>query len=98
MNMAMLAAAGFGSLGLFGSTLPTPLVVLGVFVGIILFLAFCVRTATGAVYIPNDKVGMVEKWWSRRGSVPEGRIIALGGEAGYQADLLRGGLHFGYWR
>ena len=29
------------------------------------------------------------------GSVPEGRIIALNGEAGYQADLLRGGIHFG---
>ena len=34
----------------------------------------------------------------RKGSVPEGRIIALDGEAGYQADLLRGGLHFGLWR
>ena len=32
------------------------------------------------------------------GSVPEGRIIALDGEAGYQADLLRGGIHFGFWR
>ena len=28
----------------------------------------------------------------------EGRIIALAGEAGFQADLLRGGLHFGFWR
>ena len=34
----------------------------------------------------------------RAGSVPEGRIIALGREAGYQADLLRGGIHFGLWR
>ena len=25
----------------------------------------------------------------------DGRIIAIGGEAGYQADLLRGGIHFG---
>jgi uncharacterized membrane protein YqiK len=49
-------------------------------------------------YIPNDCVGIVEKLWSSRGSVPEGRIIALDGEAGYQAELLRGGVHLGYWR
>ena len=40
----------------------------------------------------------MEKLWSATGSVSEGRIIALGGEAGFQADLLRGGLHFGLWR
>ncbi|VTR95618.1 Uncharacterized protein OS=Singulisphaera acidiphila (strain ATCC BAA-1392 / DSM 18658 / VKM B-2454 / MOB10) GN=Sinac_0583 PE=4 SV=1: Band_7 [Gemmata massiliana] len=48
--------------------------------------------------IPNDKVGVVEKLWSPKGSVTDGRIIALHDEAGYQATLLRGGLHFGYWR
>jgi uncharacterized membrane protein YqiK len=48
--------------------------------------------------IPNQQVGVVEKLWSRSGPVPEGSIIALDGEAGYQADLLRGGLHFGLWR
>ena len=57
------------------------------------FLAWlCVR------YVPNDRVGIVEKLWSATGSVPEGGIIALDGEAGYQAELLRGGMHFGYWR
>ena len=30
--------------------------------------------------------------------MPEGRIIALDGEAGFQAEVLRGGLHFGLWR
>jgi uncharacterized membrane protein YqiK len=49
-------------------------------------------------YIPNQQVGVIEKLWSGHGSVPEGRIIALQGEAGFQADLLRGGLHFGLWR
>lgn len=48
--------------------------------------------------IPNNAVGVVEKLWSLSGSVSEGRIIALSGEAGYQADLLRGGVHLGYWR
>jgi uncharacterized membrane protein YqiK len=54
--------------------------------------------ALGIRYISNMRVGIVEKLWSSRGSVSEGRIIALGGEAGFQADVLRGGLHVGYWR
>ncbi len=49
-------------------------------------------------YIPNNSVGVVEKLWSSSGSVAEGQIIALQDEAGFQADLLRGGIHFGYWR
>lgn len=49
-------------------------------------------------YIPNNSVGVVEKLWSGSGSVAEGQIIALNDEAGFQADLLRGGVHFGYWR
>jgi hypothetical protein len=49
-------------------------------------------------FIPNNYVGVVEKLWSAKGSVPEGHILALNGEAGYQADLLRGGIHFGLWR
>src|SRR5947209_18613241 len=52
----------------------------------------------GMRYIPHSCVGVVEKLWSARGSVTEGRLIALGGEAGFQADLLRGGVHFGLWR
>ena len=43
-------------------------------------------------YIPNDRVGIVEKLWSAAGSVKHG-IIALDGEAGYQPELLRGGWH-----
>ena len=49
-------------------------------------------------YIPNNAVGIVEKLWSRHGSVSEGNIIALEGQAGWQAEVLRGGVHFGYWR
>ncbi len=49
-------------------------------------------------YIPNNYVGIVEKLWSAKGSVPEGQIVALNGEAGFQVDLLRGGVHFGLWR
>ena len=49
-------------------------------------------------YIPNNKLGVVEKLWSLGGSVDAGGIIALSNEAGFQAELLRGGIHFGYWR
>ncbi len=43
-------------------------------------------------YVPNNRIGIVEKVFSRKGSVKEG-FIALSGEAGYQPDVLRGGLH-----
>jgi uncharacterized membrane protein YqiK len=49
---------------------------------------------SGAVkYIPNDRIGVVEKLWSPSGSVQSG-LLALNGEAGLQAELLRGGFHF----
>jgi uncharacterized membrane protein YqiK len=51
----------------------------------------------GLRYIPNNKVGIVEKLWSLRGSLAGGRIISVNGEAGFQVDLLRGGVHFGYF-
>jgi uncharacterized membrane protein YqiK len=51
----------------------------------------------GIRYIPHNKVGIVEKFWSHKGSLTEGRIIALNGEAGFQAQLLRGGLHGGFF-
>jgi uncharacterized membrane protein YqiK len=66
-------------------------------VGLILALVACCELM-GLRYIANDRVGVVEQLWSSRGSVPEGRIMALNGEAGFQAELLRGGLHFGLWR
>src|SRR5262245_9781083 len=58
--------------------------VLALFVFVVVLLTFR--------YIPNDRVGVVEKLWSPRGSVTHG-IIALEGEAGYQPALLRGGWH-----
>jgi uncharacterized membrane protein YqiK len=57
---------------------------------------FLIPVLLGMRVIPNNKVGIVEKLWSARGSLPEGRLIALDGEAGFQAELLRGGVHFGY--
>jgi hypothetical protein len=51
----------------------------------------------GIRWIPNNCVGIIEKRFSRKVSVREGQIMALNGEAGYQIDLLRGGVHLFYW-
>ena len=59
-------------------------------------LIFC-SAVLGIRYIPNNRVGIIEKLWSSKGSVVEGRMLALRGEAGYQADLLRGGIHMFLW-
>ena len=40
-------------------------------------------------YIPNNRVGILEKLWSGAGSVKSG-LIALNGEAGFQPLVLRG--------
>ena len=44
-------------------------------------------------WIPNDRVGVIEKRFSpTKGSIKSG-FMALGGEAGYQPSVLRGGIH-----
>lgn len=59
--------------------------------GILIF-----ASATGLVIIGEREVGIVAKKFSNR-SLPAGRLIALNGEAGYQADTLAPGWHWGYW-
>jgi uncharacterized membrane protein YqiK len=51
---------------------------------------------SGFVLIRERSVGIVIKRFAARSLAP-GRLIALDGEAGYQADTLAPGLHFGYW-
>ena len=75
----------------FGELLELGPLVLGAM--LIIVLAMTIIWLTVRV-IPNDRAAVVEKLWSANGSVAEGRIIALNGEAGYQAELLRGGVHF----
>ena len=81
----MFAAAGMS----------TPVLVIVGF--IVLGLMLFGPLVLGAVLIQERQVGIVVKRFGRRGLAP-GRLIALGGEAGYQADTLAPGLHFGYWR
>ena len=47
----------------------------------------------GVRLIKSDQVGVVEKWWSTKGPLKDS-IIAMNGEAGYQPEVLRGGIHF----
>lgn len=65
----------------------------------ILLLLFA-KSLLGIVFVPEDKTGLVTKKFVLAGvnkNLPEGRIIATKGEAGYQAQMLPPGLHFGYW-
>ena len=61
--------------------------------GYVVVLVILFLLALGIRYIPNNRIGIVEKRWSRKGSVKSG-FIALHGEAGYQPNVLRGGLHY----
>jgi uncharacterized membrane protein YqiK len=56
---------------------------------IVLFLFFL----SGMRFIPNNRIGLVEKRFSTKGSIKSG-FIALNGEAGFQPRVLRGGLHY----
>jgi uncharacterized membrane protein YqiK len=67
----------------------TPIVVL---VALVLVIA-----QVGTVLIRELQVGIVVKRFGSRALAP-GRLIALNGEAGYQAQTLAPGLHFGFWR
>jgi uncharacterized membrane protein YqiK len=50
----------------------------------------------GLVIIGERQVGVVVKKFSTR-QLPAGQLVALNCEAGYQADTLAPGWHFGYW-
>lgn len=48
------------------------------------------------VYVPGDRVGIVTKNMLGA-SLAEGKVLAVNGEMGPQADVLRSGTHFWYW-
>lgn len=54
----------------------------------------------GVIIVPDDSIGVLTKKFVLFGShrnLPDGRILALNGEAGYQADTLAPGLHWALW-
>ena len=51
----------------------------------------------GLIVVGEREVGIVVKKFSLRGDLPPGQLVALNGEAGYQADTLAPGWHFSYY-
>ena len=61
---------------------------------------FVLRVFFGMVIVPENKIGLVTKKFVLFGSdksLPDGRIIATKGEAGYQAKTLAPGLYWAMW-
>src|SRR6201997_780769 len=65
---------------------------IAVWAGAVIAFLILLRLANIFRYISNNQVGIVEKLWSAKGSIEDG-FIALNGEAGYEPEVLRGGLH-----
>lgn len=58
------------------------------------------RVLFGMVIVPENRIGLVTKKFKLGGanrSLPDGRIIATKGEAGFQAKTLAPGLYWGMW-
>jgi uncharacterized membrane protein YqiK len=67
---------------------------------IVLTLYKSIFRLIGIVIVPEDKIGLVTKKFVLFGEhkeLPECRIIATKGEAGFQAKTLAPGLYFGMW-
>lgn len=66
----------------------------------LIFYKFILRVFFGMVIVPEDRIGLVTKKFVLFGAnkeLPDGRIIATRGEAGYQAKALAPGLYWGMW-
>jgi uncharacterized membrane protein YqiK len=66
----------------------------------LLFYKFILRVFFGMVMVPENKIGLVTKKFVLVGAnreLPDGRIIATKGEAGFQAKTLAPGLYWGMW-
>jgi uncharacterized membrane protein YqiK len=73
--------------------------IIGIPLFILLFYKFILRVFFGVVIVPEDKIGLVTKKFVLFGKqqLPEGRIVATEGEAGFQAQTLPPGVYFGKW-
>ncbi len=65
----------------------------------LLFYKFILRVFFGVVIVPEDRIGLVTKKFVLFGKqqLPEGRILATEGEAGFQAQTLPPGIYFAKW-
>jgi len=66
----------------------------------LLLYKFILRVFFGMVIVPENRIGLVTKKFVLVGAnreLPDGRIIATKGEAGFQAKTLAPGLYWGMW-
>lgn len=64
-----------------------------VLAGLVVLGILVLTLLSGIRFIPNTRIGIVERRFSPKGSIKSG-FIALNGEAGFQPKVLRGGLHY----
>ena len=81
------------------STMIKWILIIGIPVLCIILYRIILRVFFGVIIVPEDRIGLVTKKFKLVGrqSLPEGRIIATDGEAGYQAQTLAPGVYFGKW-
>ena len=73
---------------------------IGLIILCIVLYKYILRFLFGMVIVPEDRIGLVTKKFVLVGvdkELPDGRIIATKGEAGFQAKALAPGLYFGKW-
>jgi len=70
-------------------------VIVGIWTAAVVAILILLRAANIFRYIPNSQVGIVERMWAAKGSIKSG-FIALHGEAGFEPEILRGGVHVFY--
>ncbi|HET6990460.1 MAG TPA: flotillin family protein, partial [Bacteroidia bacterium] len=73
---------------------------IGLLVICLILYKYILRFLFGMIIVPQDRIGLVTKKFVLVGanrSLPDGRIIATKGEAGFQAKTLAPGLYFGMW-
>src|ERR1700744_5652140 len=68
------------------------IVIPGIWAGAVVVILVVLRVSNIFRYISNNQVGIVEKLWAPKGSIKSG-FIALHGEAGFEPEILRGGIH-----
>jgi uncharacterized membrane protein YqiK len=66
---------------------------------ILLMYKSVLRVFFGMIIVPDDRIGLVVKKYALTGEkrLPDGRIIAIHGEAGMQAKALAPGLYWRMW-
>lgn len=73
--------------------------IIGIPLFVLIFYKFILRVFFGLVIVPEDRIGLVTKKFVLIGKqeLPEGRIVATEGEAGFQAQTLPPGVYFWKW-